>query len=304
LAGNPIVPHIAGENRDPKVIWHEPTKRWIMALYLEGSRYGLFASTDLKDWRQLSTVEIPGTSECPDFFELPLDGDKRHRKWVFWGASAHYLVGSFDGTRFTPETGPIQGYFGNTGYAAQTYFNDPEGRRVQIPWLNGSEFPGCAWNQQMGFPTALTLRTTAAGPRLFFNPVDEIRKLRGVRVPQRNGQFIGESGLYEILASFRVPAAGILTMRLNGHELNFDARDHTLQIEEKRVEIEPEAGKLELHLLVDRASIEVYAQSGRVYVPIYALRKATDNGIAVGTGGAFKTEKLDVFELKSAWFQK
>src|SRR5258707_13110229 len=44
-AGNPVLKHVAGENRDPKVAWHAPTQRWIMALYLEGSTYALFRSS-------------------------------------------------------------------------------------------------------------------------------------------------------------------------------------------------------------------------------------------------------------------
>jgi len=32
---NPVLGHIVGENRDPKVIWYAPEKKWIMALYLD-----------------------------------------------------------------------------------------------------------------------------------------------------------------------------------------------------------------------------------------------------------------------------
>jgi fructan beta-fructosidase len=73
---NPVLNHVAGENRDPKVIWHVPTKRWIMALYLDGEKYALFSSPDLKRWEKLCDLPEFGASECPDFFELQITGGR------------------------------------------------------------------------------------------------------------------------------------------------------------------------------------------------------------------------------------
>ena len=68
---NPVLGHVAGSNRDPKVIWHEPTKKWVMALYLDVNDYALFGSKNLTEWTKLCDVAMLGTRECPDFFELP-----------------------------------------------------------------------------------------------------------------------------------------------------------------------------------------------------------------------------------------
>ena len=77
-----------------------------------------------------------------------------------YGASGTYMLGVFDGKKFTPESGK---YYYSTGsiYAAQTFTNIPEsdGRRIQIGWGRISH-PGMPFNGMMLFPTELSLRTT------------------------------------------------------------------------------------------------------------------------------------------------
>ncbi len=301
FAGNPVLGHIEGGNRDPKVLWYEPQKKWVLALYLDGNRYGLFGSSNLRTWTPLSNVEMPGASECPDFFELPLDGNSKQRKWVFWGASGNYRVGAFDGTTFEPETESIRSNFGNTSYAAQTFFNDPKGRRIQIGWLNGSTFPGCAWNQQLGFPAELKLVTTPNGPRLTFQPVAEIKGLRKSTVhPISVGHYAVPSGLIDIEATIKAPMSGRLTLTCNGFDIVYDASNHVLEAFGTRSHIEPIAGEVELRILVDRASIEIYAQHGLVNMPFFHL-PGDERGLKVTAGHGWTIERLNVYELRSAW---
>ena len=179
-AGNPVLGHIVAENRDPRILWHEPTNSWVMALYLDKNDYALFTSPNLKDWTRTCDVAIPDTSECPDFFPMALDDDPARVKWVFWGANGCYLLGSFDGKTFAHEEGPYRLDSGANFYAAQTWSDIPaaDGRRIQIAWMNGGEYPGMPFNQQMSFPCTLSLRTTPAGVRLCQMPFREIECLR------------------------------------------------------------------------------------------------------------------------------
>ena len=78
--GNPVVKH---SGRDPKILWHAPGKHWVMAVYDEADdKRGIafYTSPDLKKWEQQSKID--GYFECPDIFELPVDGDRSRRKWV------------------------------------------------------------------------------------------------------------------------------------------------------------------------------------------------------------------------------
>lgn len=148
------------DTRDPKVFWYAPSKHWVMVLN-ERDGHSIYTSANLKDWKYES--HVTGFWECPELFELPVDGDKNHTKWVMYGATGTYMLGSFDGKVFTPEAGK---YCYTTGsiYAAQTYNNIPasDGRRIQIGWGRVSH-PGMPFNGMMMLPTELTLRTTKDG---------------------------------------------------------------------------------------------------------------------------------------------
>ena len=148
--GNPVIDSKAKWNikdlRDPKVFWYQPAKSWVMVLF-ERDGNSIYTSANLKDWNYES--HTTGFWECPQFFELAVDGNKNNKKWVMYGASGTYMIGKFDGKVFTPETGKY--YYGNGAlYAAQTFDNIPasDGRRIQIGWGRIQQ-PGMPFNSMM-----------------------------------------------------------------------------------------------------------------------------------------------------------
>ncbi|NIP50525.1 MAG: hypothetical protein GWN61_20065 [candidate division Zixibacteria bacterium] len=59
---------------------------------------------------------------------------------------------------------------------------------------------------------------------------------------------------------------------------------------------------IRLRILLDRASIEVYCNDGRVYIPHVVFPK--ENNLSLGatcSKGEVKAEYLRVHELKSSW---
>lgn len=310
-AKNPVLRHIIGGNRDPKVIWHEPTKKWVMALYLDKSDYALFGSKDLKEWDKLSDVPMPGSGECPDFFELPVDGGAV-RKWVFWGGNGNYRLGTFDGHRFRPQTEPIQSRWGANDYAAQSYSDIPraDGRRIQISWMSGGRYPGMPFNQQMSFPREFTLHSTPEGIRLFMVPVREIECLRGAKhawsdlsVQTARAPFSPLEGeLWDIDAQIEPGAAQETGLCIRGERVRYDVKAKTLHALGRSAPLVPVAGRIQLRVLVDRTSIEIFADGGRVAMCSCFLPDLLDRSLGVyAQGGAAKWNSLVVYELKSAW---
>ncbi len=271
LAGNPVLPHIEAENRDPKVFWHEPTKNWIMALYLNGDRYAIFRSHNLISWARAGSVSLPGDGECPDMFELAVDGDARNKKWVFWGAGGKYRLGSFDGYQFRPETDAIDSNFGPNCYASQTYSDAPKGRRIQIAWMRGGNYPGMPFNQQMTVPRELTLITTPVGPRLTINPVAELKKIRGkqlanlANIESGTTRIATTSDLLEIRVG--LDAAANATLTLGEHEIRYEAATRSLSCMGRSAKLISGDAKFDLVIYRDRTSLEIFADRGLVTMP-------------------------------------
>jgi sucrose-6-phosphate hydrolase SacC (GH32 family) len=310
---NPVLAHIAAENRDPKVVWYAPEKKWVMALYLDKSDYALFSSPDLKLWQKLSDVALPGDSECPDFFEIAVEGTPNHRRWVFYGASGTYLVGKFDGTAFTPETGPHALQHGNAWYASQTYSDIPaaDGRRILVPWgRNGELHRGMPFNQMMGLPVELTLRDTREGLRLRANPVRELATLRGrshrskpqALKPGENPLAEVKGELLEVLVELTPGDAQEIRFDLRGVAVTYDAKKGILSCRDKAAPLPLENGRIRLRMLVDRTSVDIFGNDGQLYLPMGIVVAADNKSLGLSSkGGEARIDALEVFQLKSAW---
>ena len=310
-AGNPVLGHLIGGNRDPKVIWHEPTQRWVMALFLEKHDYSIFTSPDLKSWTRVSDVTLPDCGECPDLFELPVDGDACNTRWVFWGANGTYRIGSFDGKIFLTEGPPERFDWGGNSYAAQTFSDLPseDGRRIQIAWAR-VVLPGMPFNQHLTFPTELTLRTTDEGIRLHAEPVREIEEIHGDRHewsdevlrPGRNLLFGMEGELFDIRAELEPGGASEFGFVIRGVPVTYDVQEQVLACKDAMAPLEPVDGKIRLQILVDRTFIEIFGNDGRVCLPVAAVLPNGEDSLEVfGKGGNAKVNSLEVFELRSIW---
>ncbi|WP_337176560.1 glycoside hydrolase family 32 protein [Paludisphaera sp.] len=308
--GNPVVKH---DGRDPRLFWHAPGKHWVMAVYSEGKdrqSIDFYTSPDLKAWTFASRSD--GYYECPDIYELPVDGDPDNKLWVLSAADGQYRIGTFDGKAFTPTSGAdkLTTFHGNY-YAAQTYSDEPKGRRVQVGWGRGVEFPGSAFNQQMALPVELTLRTTEDGPRLFAEPVEELKSLRtGSRElggetlePGADNPLAGESGdLFEIEAEFRPGSAKFLEFNLRGTPLIYDVERQDVVCKQVRTFVPQVDGVVRLQVFVDRGSVEVFANRGRTMISVAAIPGDEDRSLGVAAeGGPVELEKLTVHALKSTW---
>lgn len=304
---NPVVKH-AG--RDPRLLWHEPSKRWVMAVYDEAEKKQwivFYTSPDLKVWTYRSRID--GYFECPDLFELPIDGDAKNRKWVLTAANSDYQVGTFDGETFTPETKKIKGVRGKGFYAAQTFANAPAGQIIQMGWFQ-TPSPGMSFNQSMSTPLLLRLTKNDDGPRLTWTPIKENTFLRKKNYAFHNLALTSDANplkdisgeLFDIQADLSVEKDAVVVLTVRGVSIKYDAAKQELDAGGHKAPVTLRDGKLKLRVLADRNGYEVFASNGLVYVPFPVIPKAEDKSLSLTAerGGA-KIVILAVYELKSIW---
>lgn len=297
-------PYMTFRERDPKVFWYEPSKHWVMFLYGDG-KYHILTSKNLLEWKD-EKKPISDSFECPDFFELALDGDPNKKKWVLVRADGRYSLGSFNGTEFKAETAPIVGDINEpVFYATQSWANTEtgDGRRIQTVWMRHSNFPGMPFSQQISFPCELTLHSTPIGPRIFRKPVKEIEKLHAgeTRIEQRRLakdeklDLAAKGELFHIKAEVDIP---------EGSRLAFDLRGVPVILTSKGIQVGNTHGTVTgkvkaVEILLDRASLEVFVNDGEI--------SSTNNcfpakeGISVTAEGGPAELGGAVHGLKSMW---
>jgi sucrose-6-phosphate hydrolase SacC (GH32 family) len=267
-------------------------------------------SPNLKEWTVTSRLE--GFYECPDLFELPVDGDATKSKWVLTGASSEYMIGRFDGEQFTPETPKLPGHRGKGFYAAQTFSDIPpsDGRRLQFGWLQAPS-PGMPFNQCMSLPLELSLRTTPEGPRLAMNPAKELGTIEtsthGAGFSVRPGDEksltdVDRTAPLKIIAAFEPGPDSELKLTIDGVPVVFHAAKQELTVNGHRAPAPLRNGRQQITIYADRTALEVFASDGLTYVPMPVLAKTQEQRITVSLQGSpLKSQGLEVIPLKSIW---
>ena len=156
--GNPVLTPFDGlkDFRDPKVFWYAPLKKWYMIVSAD-KEMRFYSSPNLRDWTYVSAFgqgygAQPNQFECPDFFQLPVDGNPNKKKWVmivninpgclFGGSATEYFIGDFDGKNFVCDSKPSVAKFvdyGKDHYATVT-FSGVQDRVLGIAWMSNWQY--------------------------------------------------------------------------------------------------------------------------------------------------------------------
>jgi fructan beta-fructosidase len=312
---NPVVKH---SGRDPKLVWYEKGKHWVMAVYdeFQGKQWIAFhTSSDLKTWTFASRIE--GFFECPDLFEMSVGLDEKKMKWILYAADGKYLVGEFDGKEFKPDFKEKKQLWHGRFYAAQTFSDIPwqqPGKgfapiplRVQVGWANGVTFPGMPFNQQMTVPVELQLDSEGLSAYPVWqllslrekNPAFALPKEGEIKVSKAR-TLATDLDAYEIDLGFGIHQSDGFTLDLRGTKLVYDAKKSVLTCKDVSMPVKLEDGGLHLHILVDRGSIEVFSSHSAMSVAAIPDEK---NRIleVIPNGGEITIGGQGVYRMKSAW---
>lgn len=200
--GNPVIPNTEKikDFRDPKVVWYEDSKQWILVLAAY-DRVKFYSSPNLIDWKYISDFAIEGDKrlwECPDLFPMKVAGTEE-TKWVLIvsiqkeapnsGTATSYFVGDFDGTQFRCDIKDQKWLdWGTDNYAFVTWNNVPreDGRTLGIGWMSNWQYaqivPTDKWRSAMTLPRELVLQKNNKDYIIHSKPVSELAAQRGKKI--------------------------------------------------------------------------------------------------------------------------
>ncbi|WP_285243209.1 glycoside hydrolase family 32 protein [Pseudarthrobacter sp. fls2-241-R2A-127] len=359
--GNPVLDRNSADFRDPKVFRYNGLSGsyWVMvAVEANEHKVVIYSSENLRDWHYLSSFgpanATGGVWECPDLFPLPLDGDEGQTKWVLTlnlnpagpngGSGGQYFVGHFNGVAFTSETTVTQGIskradldayqwldWGRDYYAAVSFNNAPDGRRLMVGWMNnwqyGAAIPTWPWRSPMSLVREMSLVTDQGRPRLAQRAADEYLAHNPESVDTWPGLAIAE-GIHHLGAGVAVGIIEVtftpdsaeefgLIIRGNGSDgtrigirplenrlitdrtRSGDTEFHDAFASVDTAPIRPASdGSYTLTVFIDRCSVEVFAQNGQVTMTGLIFPEPDNTDISLySEGGSATASCLKVTRL-------
>lgn len=358
-ATNPVLNRGSAEFRDPKVMKYDggAGSYWVMvAVEATDFQVVLYKSEDLKNWELLSTFgpanATGGVWECPDLFPLPVDGDPENLQWVLTvnlnpggpnnGSAGQYFIGDFDGTTFTSATTVTEGLqdpdrlgeyqwldWGRDYYAAVSFTDAPDNRRLMIAWMNNWEYanqiPTSPWRSPMSLVREVSLRTIDGKARLIQEAAGDFAavssagpsfSLERMEFSDCTRVLDGASGSVQRIEVTFIPWTveefGIIVRGNGAHGTRVGIRPAhgTLHVDRRTsgntsfhesfpsIDTAPISaidGSYRLTIFVDRCSVEVFAQEGQLTITELIFPAPTSTDVAIyALGGTVTVDSLNI----------
>lgn len=233
--GNPVISIGSTQFRDPKVIWHAPTQKWVMVLaYAQEFAVGIFTSDNLINWTATSNFSYHGLLgfqwECPNMVEIPME-NSTETMWVMLvsinpgaplgGSITQYAPGQFNGTHFIPVDSAARiADFGKDNYAGQFFYGIPGNQpQISIAWASNWQYsqtnpsgPREGWRSTMSLPRLNYLKNTPrVGYVLVSEPYD-LSPVIGASAPLESNDDLGNG---TVLVDFTTLASQTVYFEMN-----------------------------------------------------------------------------------------
>jgi fructan beta-fructosidase len=311
-AGNPVLktPNIK-DFRDPKVIWHAPTQKWIMSLAV-ADHVEFYSAPNLINWTKESELgknafAHGGVWECPDLLHFNMNGKTI---WVLLvsmnpggpngGSATQYMVGDFDGHTFKPYSNDIKWMdYGPDNYAGVSFSNVGD-RNILIGWMSNWNYanvvPTEKWRSAMTVPRELSLieqnnkNANSNDFLLVSSPVKEMKKAFS-EIMSKENVIPNRIDLKEMKAvDFEIILSNMFNEKL---VVGYHANKKQFYIDRTKagvsnfndgfaaVAVAPRlsfATNMDLSILLDKTSIELFADGGRtvmttLFFPVHPYTK-------------------------------
>ena len=263
------VPYIEGSNRDPKIIYYEPARKYFMVLYLDKNDFMILESGNLLNWKNLQRITLENAWECPDLLNLSVENEKGKTKWLFWTADGFYYLGDFDGKQFMTDGKCRKAYGNRLPYAAQSY-TGVQGRCISQSWLRIPN-KGNVYTGVMALPVEIFLQKEEENYYVCLRPVQEIsrRRKNGRKIVVKETEgflFPKGEGPGELQLFMPWQETGSIELIIYGEKIRVDFGTCELMFKMDKISI-PKKRNFSLQIIIDFEVVEIFAQEGRVYFP-------------------------------------
>jgi fructan beta-fructosidase len=250
-----------------------------------------------------------------DFDGKEFKPDSTVRKQLWYGR--FYAAQTFDNAPMQPQP------MGSGAFSPRRPW------RIQIGWANGITFPGMPFNQQMTVPVALSLYTSNDGPRLAASPFG-VHSLHEKKAVLEFGVVVGtprrqwdadrpddkrsyvladDLDAFDLWTEIEPNKATKITFDLRGTKLVYDVAKQTLTCKDVSAPVTMTSPwnkhlpkHLVLRILVDRGSVEVFADNGLVAMSIAALPEEKNRKVELHVeGDAVNILQMSIHRMQSAW---
>jgi len=236
-----------------------------------------------------------------------VDGAPGSTNWVLKvdvlrGIGAQYFIGEFDGTRFINDAAPDvirRVDFGEDFYAAQSWSDEPDRRRIWIAWMNNwhyaNEIPTAPWRGVFSIPRQLSMLRFGETLYLVQQPIAELGQFTKSIYYAENMDIAGVNAqlaalemdmAQEIKVQVTLGTATGFGLKLctgDGEEtlIGYETERQELFIDRRlsgastfsdqfadvhRAPLVPEGGKISMQIFLDSCSVEVFAGDGSAVI--------------------------------------
>ncbi len=258
------------------------------------------------------------------------------------GSATQYFTGEFDGHKFTNESTDIQwADQGKDNYALVTFSNIPEsdGRCIAIGWMSNWQYaqvvPTGVWRSAMTLPRELSLVSENNKYILASQPVKEIQLLRERKAELKpalvKDVFDLDQNLaqplypieYQLALTFPKTEAssdfGIELYNTKGENLliGYDKNKNEFYMNREKAGLSDfskdfkgihtspftfSGEPVEMHLIIDAASVELFAMQGRVVMTEIFFPSEGFTGIRLySRNGNIQLDSCTVYKLTTIW---
>lgn len=305
----PVIPHFCHMERDPKVIFCDELDCYVMALFMNGHDYTMFRSEDMVHWERFFDYTLPGMEEFPDIMKFK--NSRGEQIYVVTSNTDHYVVMAVRNGQFVILQDMKTLWHCSDNHSPVSFSGIPDGRCVRMIWVR---FDADTFDTNFaGQLIALEYTLEEHDGEYFFaaKPLPELIQLCRSSVKRQaltitadpiilpmddTAQLVKLDG---VLSDDAVIEAEILGAHF---VIDFPAGELVYPDSGKRCPLTVCGDRLDLTLLIDRCSVEAFADGGKSCMYGLIPKDGRTPSLSLrARSGSYTLDGLEAHSLESIW---